>query len=243
MFVFHNSSYYQSTKLNEIPGICHGYSIRESGDMRQEDRRWAFMELLRLPHDSLMMSQQIHGNTVSVVKRFSKNVIQGTDGLIVRKTHTFARAAAVRVADCIPLLVADTGGSVVAAVHAGWKGLAEGIVTNTIQEFVRLGIRPENIIAAIGPHIGKCCYAVAYERAERFIKLYGNDPKMVFRKDDRFFLDLGYVAKTQLRRAGIKADNIDEGDMCTAHNSKLYYSFRTDTKESFGEILGVIGFR
>jgi YfiH family protein len=236
-----DSSYYTSSKLGRIPGIYHGYSTRALGDMRQDKKRKQYLRLLDVPRETLVMGEQVHNNRVVVLNGSSKKLLHGVDGLLVRKNH-ISSAVAVRVADCVPLLLSDTRGSIIAAVHAGWSGVLSGVVPNAIKECIRLGIHPKDIVAAIGPHIGQCCYAVPRERAMRFMAMFGNDAKLVVRKNKTWYVNIGYAVRRQLRDSGIKADNIDECDICTAENKDQFYSFRRDTKDSFGEILAVIGF-
>ena len=156
-------------------------------------------------------------------------------------------APAVRIADCAPILLcAEEGGVPVlcAAVHAGWRGTAAGIAAGAVAELVKLGAKPQNIRAAIGPCIGKCCYqvredffdAVRNQRgtayAEEFITADGENPGF-------FRADIAGMNVKILTGAGISRENIDLCDLCTCCISDKFYSHRRDG-EKRGTQLAVI---
>jgi YfiH family protein len=241
MFVTNKSSYYQSTTLRSIAAIHHAYSTRTSGDLRNSKNRIPFFADIGMPpHFSYIEAEQVHGNKTARLPDTSVKRIPGVDGLIVRKRDVKNVAIGIHTADCIPLLLADTSGTVIGAVHAGWKGTLTNIASKAISEFIQLGVDPSTIVAAIGSHIGKCCYTVPEERAIQFMALYGNDARVAQYMRGIWHVDIGYVLKLQLLHMGLRADNIDECPLCTAHNTDVFFSYRKDTARTFGEMAAVI---
>jgi YfiH family protein len=155
----------------------------------------------------------------------------------------------VQVADCVPLLVADrrTGG--VAAAHAGWRGQAAGVPGVTVRALARdFGSRPEDLIAAIGPSIGACCYEVGRDVIERFeaggfggvMQAWFSDaplgtprnPSMpgvgASRREGRWFFDGWRATRDQLRACGVPDDQIFTAGLCTASHPRAFCSHRRD---------------
>jgi YfiH family protein len=135
----------------------------------------------------------------------------------------------VRTADCVPVLLADPVTRSFAAVHAGWRGTAANIVERAVQELLtRYGARPQDIVAAVGPSIGPCCYEVGPEVAGRFGAA----------GEEHVYLDLPGVNEGQLRAAGV--ENIWTAGVCTFCEAGDFYSYRRE-KEQAGRMLSWIG--
>lgn len=136
----------------------------------------------------------------------------------------------VLVADCVPILMVDPKKRIVAAIHAGWRGTLGNIAASAVK------IIGKDIFVSIGPHIGPCCYTVPKDRADSF-----NDTCTYF-DGANWHLDLGCANRLQLTEAGVPAAHIDTPVVCTSCQSDIFYSYRKDTKEAFGEMLGFVGF-
>ena len=113
----------------------------------------------------------------------------------------------VHVADCIPILFADPIAHLVGAVHAGWKGTVGNIVERTVSVLQSHGSSPENLLVAIGPHIGGCCYTVSDERAALFAAHASY-------WENAWHVDLGSSVREQLVAAGIRERHIDWSVSC-----------------------------
>jgi polyphenol oxidase len=189
---------------------------------------------------------QVHGRGVVVVKPRPDgppaSARPQADILVSQDPET---ALAVRAADCVPLLIADPGTRAVAAVHAGWRGTAAGAATAAVEALAReFGARPRDLVAAIGPSIGTCCYEVGPELIEAFLAA-GHSREHV----DRWFmtpaavgrprLDTWAANRDQLMIAGVLEENIHISGLCTASNVDIFPSFRVE-KEHTGRLLGVI---
>jgi len=136
---------------------------------------------------------------------------------------------AVKTADCIPILVADPHHRAVAAVHAGWRGTAAGIVQRAVKEMQEhFGSDPADLEAALGPGILECCYEVGPEVAERF------------GRRGRARLDLPGLNRLQLIQAGVSASRIYVSNLCTMCQPEKFHSFRRD-KDAAGRLYSFIG--
>ena len=130
----------------------------------------------------------------------------------------------VMTADCLPLLVCDRAGTRVAAVHAGWRGLVDGVVERTVEA---LGVAPESLMVWLGPAIGPDAFEVGPEVRARFLAA---DPAagLAFRPrpDGRWLADLFLLARQRLGRLGV--EQVYGGGDCTFSQPRRFYSYRRD---------------
>lgn len=234
-----DKGYYESSLLTSV-NIEHAFSSRELGDMRIEANRRKFLTVYGLDDYSLVMPQQVHGDVISAVNDTSEKEISGADGLVYRKQGNQKIALGVVTADCVPILAADPKARIIGAAHAGWRGTLNNISRHLIEAMHELGADSKNILVSIGPHIGACCYNVTKERADKFIDQFENDAKAISFWDDGWHLDLGYMNFLQLIKSGIPQKNIYVALACTSCQHDKWFSYRKDTKESFGEMLSFI---
>src|SRR5207248_5049020 len=128
------------------------------------------------------------------------------------------RIVGVKTADCVPILLADERHRAVAAVHAGWRGTASGIVQKTIAAMAaRWNTRPADLHAAIGPAIGACCYEVGPEVAVQFTGVA-----------ERAHIDLAEANRRELLAAGVDPTHIWTAGLCTFCHADQFHSFRRD---------------
>jgi YfiH family protein len=138
-------------------------------------------------------------------------------------TRISGRVCAVLTADCLPILLCDHRASVVAAVHAGWRGLLDGILPRTV---AALAAHARDWLAWIGPGIGVDSYAVGPELRARFVAVDAGNAAFFTRRDGAWLADLAGIAERQLHAAGLAAITRHPG--CTARDADAYYSFRRD---------------
>ncbi|MBQ1988382.1 MAG: peptidoglycan editing factor PgeF [Clostridia bacterium] len=193
----------------------------------------------------LVLSHQTHTNNVLCVTTddcgtgITKPSFSDIDGLITNEPGV---ALVTQFADCTPLLFCDPVKKVIATSHAGWKGTVKLIGKVTVEKMVNeYGCDPKNIIAGIGPCIGKCCYEVDDPVYNEIVKIpFLNLDKILSPKDNgKYMLDLVETNRQILIHSGIKAENIDVSDICTCCNSNSLHSHRA-TKGKRGNLAAII---
>lgn len=230
--------------LSRFDNIIHGFSTIFFGSLRPSDPEYhqhleKFSQALGMTTDTLVRMNQIHSNTVYCVTDNDRGqTIPKTDGLITSNTNVFL---GVITADCVPLLFYDQKTQIVAAVHAGWRGLFAEIIKVAISEMVSRGSDPKDILVGLGPSIQVCCYEVSEEFVENFREKLDDIEKFVEHRDGKIFVNLQKIAKKQLAAVGVLEENIEDADYCTFDQKDLY-SYRREGK-NFGEIVGVIGIK
>ena len=178
---------------------------------------------LGLPAEPVWLSQ-VHGLTVvdagRVVEQTSEQVIEADAAY----TNVAGVICAVLTADCLPLLLCDQAGNHVAAVHAGWRGLAAGIIDRAV---TALQLPGEQLLAWLGPAIGPHAYEVGEDVREAF--LYRDaDAHMAFQpsRPGHWWMDIYQLARQQLAQQGVS--EVYGGNHCTFQNTDNFYSYRRD---------------
>lgn len=172
----------------------------------------------------LATAKQIHSNQVL---RVDTPGAQGEGDALI--SNVPGVDLSIRTADCLPILMADPRNQAVAAVHAGWRGVVAEIGPKAVHAMQReFGSQPADLVVAIGPGIGKCCFEVGPEVAAQF------------GLEGRTKVDLVETMCQQLRRNGVKAENIMVSGECSCCNRELYESYRRDRGAS-GRMVAVIG--
>lgn len=182
--------------------------------------RKTIVDMLNLPADPVWL-EQIHSNQVVNVDKFSKKLIQADASY----THQPNIVCGVLTADCLPILLSASSKqkpTKVAAIHAGWRGLLSGIISQTITVF-----NESDIIAWLGPAIGPNCFEVGHEVQQMFVNK-SNKYSAAFKQKnkDKFLADIYKIAKIELASQGVS--KVYGGDLCTFTDSKNFYSYRRD---------------
>ncbi len=191
--------------------------------------------------DAHACARQIHGADVHVFRGPPEGAPATGDGLW---TDVPGVAVAIRVADCVPVLLWDpeAGDGAVAAVHAGWRGTVQDIVGEALRVGGdELGVAPHRVRAAIGPSIGPCCFEVGDEVVDALRGLGLDDATIGLTDGPRGkpHVDLRSVNRALLRRRGVPDERIDDVGGCTFCEPARYESFRRD-REASGRMRGVI---
>ena len=217
-----------------------------------------------VPPHSIVRLRQVHGTGVVTLSRRQVFPPGDPDWNVadIAVSDDPSVALCVKVADCVPILLADSRTGAVAAVHAGWRGTAAGAVRLAVEALgVQLGSAPEDVVAAIGPSIGPCCYRVgqdvraAFEAAgtgkgmlnawfspkpvlEPIHGVPGTDPA-ASGNGPAVFLDTWTANADQLRDAGVPASQIHVSRACTSCHREIFHSYRVDGERA-GRMVGVI---
>jgi len=215
------ASVYRIAAFDGLVWLEHGFGTRNTDGWPDMSR--------------LAWLRQIHSDIVRIARQTAGCVGEG-DALV---TDTPGLLLAVRTADCLPILIADERRRAVAAIHAGWRGTASGIARRTVEALCgNFGSQPEDLLVAIGPGIGACCYEVGPEVAERFRRLL---PELDRVRDD-IRLDLVEANRRELIAAGVPAGRISAVGLCTRCCSEEFHSHRREPWGR-GRMWSVIGIR
>jgi purine-nucleoside/S-methyl-5'-thioadenosine phosphorylase / adenosine deaminase len=190
--------------------------------------------------------KQVHGAVVRVLKKgqtLAADLAQTPDADAI-VSNLSGLVLSVQVADCVPILVADDRGGSAAAIHAGWRGTCAGIAPAAIDAMAHeFGCDPANLIAAIGPSIGPCCYEVGQKVLDAFRRTGATDEHVGrwFRQTHvgSLWLDLWAANRDQLVRAGLRADRIAICGLCTQTHHDVFESYRVD-RERAGRMAALI---
>jgi YfiH family protein len=278
------TEFFQADLLRKIPWLVHGFSTRVG--LAKWDtpaaiaaNRAKLVGALGAGKLPLATLRQVHSDVACVIARWRlsgadlPSASSGADSPLAVGDAAITRRRgvllSVQTADCVPILLADTKNRVVAAVHAGWRGTLARIVVKTLgrmqQEF---GTRRENVVAALGPAIGQCCYQVGPEVAQAyagnfpaaadwfdgpFVRLAtGEDqnwlpwltmmPPGHLPEPERVNLDLRAANRWQLLEAGVSAKHIAASTLCTRCRADLFFSYRREGAGT-GRMLALIGIR
>lgn len=241
MFHKTNRGVYTSDLFSSIGGLQHGFTTRMHGDMRDHKT----IEALLGKDVSFVRAQQVHGGKVHSVTTDTKtmSIIDGVDGLVSVGTSTIPLFLTVRTADCVPVLAVDPKTHIIGIAHAGWKGTVAKIPEHLVREMIILGAKSKDIRVVLGPSIGACCYSVTKDRAKIFSDAFSDTAIGLLEKDGEIFLNLQTNIVDQFFRMGITKSHIETANMCTASLYPEFFSYRKDTKETFGEMLGFVGYQ
>jgi len=195
---------------------------------------------LRVSAERLYFLSQVHGR-IAVALRGDENrsevVIREGDAITSSNGNC---AVGVRVADCVPILLADSESGAVAAVHAGWRGLVAGVVEAGVEKIRRVSGSSAGIAAAIGPHITIAAFEVSEDVAET-LKACSPDPDVVDRTlGPKPHVDLARIAASKLEALGVSGTSIERVGGCTFLEPERYFSFRRDGPRSGRHLAAIV---
>ncbi len=183
-------------------------------------------------YEKLVFSNQVHEDKIEIVSTDDMGQglghLKGVDGLI---TNQPGIPLITFYADCVPLFFLDPIKKVIGLVHSGWRGTVKKIGEKTIEKMNNeYGCRPQNILVAIGPSIGKCHFEVDQPVIEEFIKSYGEQALKFIKKkkNDKYYIDLWQLNILQFLNKGITEQNITLAKECTYCHKHMYFSHRGD---------------
>lgn len=233
--------------FSHFPRLVHAFSPRsfekENGvreelllgrkdDPRSSQRhRQLLLENLNINSKELFFVKQVHGDRVFILDDAQKSddevEQEEADALI---THLTEKPVAILSADCVPVILYDPEKHVVGVIHAGRKGTQMNIVSKTISMLSNsYGTRPKDVVMALGPAIGECCYEVDDSCIEPFREHYrGWEGFVTAKSHHRFMLDLLKANEIDGVQAGISKQNIHRSGECTSCNNNRWFSYRKE---------------
>jgi YfiH family protein len=250
----------------EDAGFVNGFSTRFGGvsdmpsnalslagfnDDRAEnilENRRRFLKLF--PGEwSLAGCWQVHGADVRVVNTAEEakpveNQIGETVYCDVIVSNTPHVLAAVKTADCVPILLADPVNGAFAAVHAGWRGtLASAVLVGVQRLNDEYGAKPEDLRVAIGAAAGPCCYEVGAEVIDAFTERFGDTGLFTSTRPGHARIDLLKANTDQLKSVGVLPERIYVAPICTMCRTDLFFSYRKEKSVNgkVGRLMAVVG--
>jgi YfiH family protein len=232
------------------------------------DEAWVELaDAIEVGPSRLARVRQVHGAATVVHREGGRAAdngllrpVEGIADIILSDAADLA--VAVQTADCLPLLIADRRTGAVAAVHAGWRGLALSVPVVAVEGLAtEFGSRPDDLMAAVGPAIGACCYEVGEDVRASFreagfapsqlarwftidpVPSSGNASMPTLsshRRVNHFFFDGWRVAREQLESAGVPAAQVFVAGLCTASHPGVLSSYRRDGSAAAGRMAAVI---
>ncbi len=210
--------------LGALAGLNLGKSVGDDPLAVAENRR-RVEQLIGFPPRWM---SQVHGVSVADLDAIDALQAITADSAFSRQS---GRVCTAMVADCLPVLFTDLGGTVVAAVHAGWRGLAAGVIEATIQS---MHVAPANLLAWMGPAIGPEKFEVGIDVRDTFVALDTATScafhPIVGSHHQKFLADIFKLARLRLSAAGIAETHIYGGGLCTVSDPERFFSHRREGK-------------
>jgi YfiH family protein len=176
-------------------------------------------------YQNFIWLNQTHSNICADLDMIG-NVIDATLEADACFSTKKSQVCAVMTADCLPVLLCDHQGTCVAAVHAGWRGLADGVIENTVS---KMPVQAKNLIAWMGPAISQRHFEVGKEVKERFTDYPQAFSHNNQNTEDKYFVNLYYIAKQKMFNLGIP--QVFGGESCTYQQADLFFSHRRATHQ------------
>jgi len=223
----------------QYPNLKYGFSVRQDGSMHrrlERSNREKYFRKIGISPDRVVTAVLAHGAKVALVSgKAAGTTADDADGLITDEKDLFL---SVTAADCFILYFSDPAKNVVGIVHVGWRGLLAGIVKNIVQAMVtNFKTDTQDILVGIGPGIRKCHFEISPGDKIK----YGAYPDFVLERDNKIFIDLAGIIKTQLQDNGILKEHIEDSGVCTYCEEKEYFSYRRDKPKEVQPMVGYIG--
>ena len=218
--------YYLSSNLLESHGFEHGFFTRRWHG-RGPDELATYLSAGITVH----RPQQVHGNTVLEAQQADRAPWPEADGLV---SDRGSQSLWVCGADCTPALLADPDSGHVAACHAGWRGVASGILQQAVERLEQRGGHRSQFVVALGPAVSGAHYQVQHSVADEVVAGVTSDPQQIAQivqsdpDPDRCRLDIRAAAVSQLQGLGLTAERISPCPLCTVSEPALFHSWRRD---------------
>jgi hypothetical protein len=243
----HSIQYYESSFLSGCDFLTHAFctrlggvsendyaslniSFREGDEESKVLQNWGRLAMaFAIPLENFLTLNQVHGDDIFVIKPYGDYLptdkTLNYDAIVTTRQNL---AICIKTADCVPVFIVDRVKKIIAVVHAGWKSTALEIsakVVRLLQE--KYNSHHQDILAAIGPAIGLCCFEVDSAAANNFYKQKDYETFLFPEgRPDKWIVDLAEANRRQLINCGIPEENIDISRLCTSCRQDLFFSHR-----------------
>lgn len=220
-------------------------AFNKTDDRRNVDQNYRRVAgAMNFDIESMVFSNQVHQNRLRVVTEddrgkgiIRKSDIIGYDGLV---TNSKDVTLVTFYADCVPVFLFDPERTVISMAHSGWRGTVMEISKEAVRKMKDVfSCDPLNIIAAVGPSIGKCCFEVGDEVYDQFKSNIDWSTKYCKRINQKWYFDLPAIIKMTLLNAGVSEENIVLSGICTKCNKDIFFSHRGDNGRT-GTLAGIM---
>lgn len=243
----HSIQYYESSFLSRCDFLTHAFCTRHGGisegdydslniSFREGDEEGRVLQnwnrlsrAFAIPIDQFLTLNQVHGDDIFVIRSVGDYMpAEGTLNFDAMVTTRRNLAICIKTADCVPVFIVDRAKKIIAAVHAGWKSTALQITAKVVRLlYNQYGSSPADLLAAIGPSIGLCCFELDSGSAESF---FGHKDNEAFlfpgARPNKWMVDLAEANRRQLMNCGVSESNIDVSGLCTSCRQDLFFSHR-----------------
>lgn len=213
------------------------YSFRNNDKQEILDNYKKIADFFGVSVTDIVKSTQIHEDNIEMVTSFNKGmgitkdtVFDNADGIYTLEKDI---PLCIFSADCVPVLIADKSNTIALAVHAGWRGTAKNIVGKAVRILKdKYKINPQDIIVAIGPAIGQCCFEVSEDVIEELYKVYKKNDCCFKKEDGKYQLDLKKLNSKLAAMEGVLNENIDLCTLCTKCRNEYFHSYRREREDA-----------
>jgi YfiH family protein len=197
-------------------------------------------QCLELEPARLFVATQIHGCDVTLVDGADERAAVLERRADVVASRAPGVACGVKIADCVPILLADARSGAVAAVHSGWQGTVANVAGAAVRALREAIGEDGQLMAAIGPHIESCCFEVGDDVAAA-LQACAKDDAVIHRgRGPRPYVDLRVIVRRQLLDAGLSSDAIDDVAGCTRCDASRFFSYRRDRDASGRQLAAIV---
>lgn len=217
--------FYQCAGLKNV-GITHLFGGRYFSDLNH-GLQAEELHKYNIDPENIISSGQVHSiNITRLIRSETRKLIPDNDGLLLSASEAMHKTLSVYTADCLPVIAYEKKMKILAILHAGWRGILNGIITKAVSNILEAGGRSEEILIGIGPHIRDCCYTIDRERSEKFIRSISDTDGIMTEKNGHTHLSLERVLTRQCRDQKIPPANIFSVGFCTFCHADKFYSYR-----------------
>lgn len=232
-----------------FPELIYGISEKQDGSMKllnsktefdsaNATNRKTYFSKFGISSGRLVLAWLVHGNNIQLVEdRDAAKIFRKTDGLI---TTTPNLILTITASDCFPIYFYFPSAGLISLVHAGWKGIVNGIIKEALQKISNITRNKINkLLVGIGPGIQQCHFEVTKNELKYFKKW----PQAIIKQKNKIFVDLSEIISRQLQDFGIPANHIEKNIECTFCLKNKYFSYRRGEPESLKAMIAYIGIK